>query len=88
MSTVTKLSSDQFPKVTRAAILVEQRQPLVVDEIALPDYLDVGQVLVELAYSGICGSQLGEIDGTRLSDVIRRNTALTNLQSNVFVSRG
>jgi hypothetical protein len=34
------------------------------------------------------GRQLGEIDGTRLSDVIRRNTALTNLQSNVFVSRG
>jgi hypothetical protein len=36
----------------------------------------------------LSGRQLGEIDGTRLSDVIRRNTALTNLQSNVFVSRG
>jgi Zn-dependent alcohol dehydrogenase len=68
MSTVTKLSSDQFPKVTRAAILVEQRQPLVVDEITLPDHLDVGQVLVELAYSGICGSQLGEIDGVKGPD--------------------
>ena len=68
MSTVTKLSSDQFPKVTRAAILVEQRQPLVVDEIALPDHLDVGQVLIELAYSGICGSQLGEIDGVKGPD--------------------
>ncbi len=34
------------------------------------------------------GDQLGEVDGTHLSDVIRRNTALTNLQSNVFVFRG
>jgi hypothetical protein len=32
------------------------------------------------------GRQLGEIDATRLSDVIRRNTSLTNLQSNVFIS--
>ena len=68
MSTVTKLNSDQFPRTTKAAILVEQRQPLVVDEIALPDHLDVGQVLVELAYSGICGSQLGEIDGVKGPD--------------------
>jgi hypothetical protein len=34
------------------------------------------------------GDQLGEVDGTHLADVIRRNTALTNLQSNVFVFRG
>jgi hypothetical protein len=34
------------------------------------------------------GRELGEIDGTHLSDVIRRNTALTNLQANVFVWRG
>ena len=50
---------------TEAAILVEQRQPLVVEEIALPETLDVGQVLVEIAFSGICGSQLGEIDGVK-----------------------
>jgi S-(hydroxymethyl)glutathione dehydrogenase/alcohol dehydrogenase len=55
-----KLSSDKFPRTTRAAILVEQGKPLVVDEIELPKFLDVGQVLVELAFSGICGSQLGE----------------------------
>ena len=36
----------------------------------------------------LSGRDLGEIDGTHLSDVIRRNTALTNLQSNVFVWRG
>ncbi len=30
--------------------------------------LDVGQVLVELHFSGICGSQLGEIDGVKGPD--------------------
>jgi len=68
MSTVIKLSSDRFPRATHAAILIAQHQPLVVDEIELPEYLDVGQVLVELAYSGICGSQLGEIDGVKGPD--------------------
>ena len=68
MSIVTKLNRDQFPRVTRAAILVAQQQPLVIDEIELPEQLDVGQVLVELAYSGICGSQLGEIDGVKGPD--------------------
>ena len=60
-----KLNSDKFPRTTRAAILVQQAQPLVVDEIELPKRLDTGQVLVELAFSGICGSQLGEIDGVK-----------------------
>lgn len=36
----------------------------------------------------LSGRQLNEIEGTRLSDVMRRNTSLTNLQSNVFVWRG
>jgi S-(hydroxymethyl)glutathione dehydrogenase/alcohol dehydrogenase len=57
-----------LPKTTRAAILVEQRKPLVVDEIGLPAQLDVGQVLVEIHCSGICGSQLGEIDGAKGED--------------------
>jgi peroxidase len=34
------------------------------------------------------GQELGQIEGTRLSDVIRRNTSLTNLQPNVFVWKG
>ncbi len=38
--------------------------------------------------STLRGEQLGDIEGTRLSDVIRRNTALTNLQPNVFTWRG
>jgi Zn-dependent alcohol dehydrogenase len=52
----------------KAAILVEQRKPLIVDEIELPQTLDVGQVLVKIHYSGICGSQLGEIDGAKGED--------------------
>jgi S-(hydroxymethyl)glutathione dehydrogenase / alcohol dehydrogenase len=57
-----------MPKTMRAAILVEQRKPLVIEEIELPPSLDVGQVLVKIHYSGICGSQLGEIDGAKGED--------------------
>ena len=57
-----------IPKTMKAAILVEQRKPLVADEVELPDSLDVGQVLVKIHYSGICGSQLGEIDGVKGED--------------------
>ncbi len=57
-----------MPRTTKAAILVEQRQPLVVDEIELPSQLDCGQVLVRVFYSGICGSQLGEIAGVKGPD--------------------
>jgi S-(hydroxymethyl)glutathione dehydrogenase / alcohol dehydrogenase len=52
----------------KAAILVEQRKPLVIAEVELPRMLDVGQVLVKVHYSGICGSQLGEIDGVKGED--------------------
>lgn len=57
-----------LPRTTLAAILVEQKRPLDVAEITLPLTLDIGQVLVEFAYSGICGSQLGEIDGVKGPD--------------------
>jgi len=57
-----------IPLAMKAAILVEQNQPLVIADIKLPQKLDVGQVLVSLAYSGICGSQLGEIDGVKGPD--------------------
>jgi S-(hydroxymethyl)glutathione dehydrogenase/alcohol dehydrogenase len=56
------------PSTTVAAILVAQQQPLVVDTIELPPVLEVGQVLVQLKVSGICGSQLGEIDGVKGPD--------------------
>ena len=55
-------------KTTRAAVLVHQKSPLPIWEITLPDSLDFGQVLVEVIYSGICGSQIGEIDGVKGKD--------------------
>jgi len=58
----------ELPTTTKAAILVAQHEPLVVDSIELPKELEVGQVLVELQCSGICGSQLGEIDGVKGPD--------------------
>ena len=57
-----------IPKTMKAAILVELRKPLVIDEIELQQTLDVGQVLVKIHFSGICGSQLGEIDGAKGED--------------------
>ena len=51
----------------RAAILVEQNKPLVIEEIEMPS-LRFGQVLVKLDCSGICGSQLGEISGVKGPD--------------------
>jgi len=54
------------PRSMRAAILIEQKKPLeMVDNVKLPNTLSVGQVLVKIIYSGICGSQLGEIDGVK-----------------------
>ena len=48
-----------------AAILVESKQPLVVDEINLVNPLRAGQVLVEILFSGICGAQINEIDAVK-----------------------
>ncbi|MGA1823321.1 MAG: zinc-binding dehydrogenase [bacterium] len=55
-------------KKMRAAILTELHQPLVIDEVSLPEELEYGQVLVKIFYSGICGSQLGEINGVKGED--------------------
>ena len=52
----------------KAAILVEQKKPLVIADIKLPNTLEYGQVLVQVRYSGICGSQIGEIDGVKGPD--------------------
>lgn len=58
----------QIPRTMKAAILVEQNKPLVIDEVELPETLECGQVLVKVLYSGICGSQLGEIAGVKGPD--------------------
>tara|TARA_B100001250_G_scaffold413969_1_gene450010 strand:+ start:387 stop:1436 length:1050 start_codon:yes stop_codon:yes gene_type:complete len=55
-------------KKTKAAILVKQKKPLVISEIELPNKLLKGQILVQMLYSGICGSQLGEIEGIKGKD--------------------
>ena len=57
-----------MPKTMKAAILTELRKPLVVTDIELPKTLQIGQALVKVSYSGICGSQLGEIDGVKGKD--------------------
>ena len=50
-----------------AAVLVELGKPLVLEEIEIPK-LTYGQVLVKVLCSGICGSQIGEINGAKGTD--------------------
>ena len=57
-----------IPKTMKAAVLTELRAPLQVVELAMPETLAAGQVLVKIHFSGICGSQLGEIDGAKGED--------------------
>ena len=52
---------------TQAAILSELKKPLLVAELEIPA-VRPGQVLVELHYSGICRSQIGEWLGYRGPD--------------------
>jgi len=52
----------------KAAILAKSREPLIVDEIELPETLDVGQVLVKVLYTTICGAQLNEIAAAKGPD--------------------
>lgn len=52
----------------KAAVLIETKKPLeVIDEIVLPT-LGQGQVLVKIAFSGVCHSQLMEVEGLRGKD--------------------
>ena len=55
-------------KTAKAAILAQSRAPLIVDEITLPEALGVGQVLVKVLYSTICGAQLNEIAAAKGPD--------------------
>lgn len=51
----------------KAAILIETNTPLKIDDIKFSS-LKHGQVLVKLAYSGVCHSQLMEVRGKRGED--------------------
>jgi S-(hydroxymethyl)glutathione dehydrogenase / alcohol dehydrogenase len=55
----------EMPKTMKAAVLVETKAPLRILEVTMPEALAVGQVLVKIHFSGVCGSQLGEIDGAK-----------------------
>jgi S-(hydroxymethyl)glutathione dehydrogenase / alcohol dehydrogenase len=52
---------------TEAAILVELAKPLEVVELEMPA-IKPGQVLVEIAFSGVCGSQVNEAMGLKGED--------------------
>ena len=52
----------------KAAILVESRKPLVVADIEFPEALDVGQVLVKVLHTSICGAQINEIAAVKGPD--------------------
>src|SRR6059058_31625 len=51
----------------KAAVLVGQNAPLDIYEVELPK-LDIGQVLVKVDHSGICGKQIDEITGRQGED--------------------
>lgn len=51
----------------KAAVLVKQNAPLAIVELEIPK-LDVGQVLVKVDFSGICGKQIDEITGRQGED--------------------
>lgn len=51
----------------KAAVLVRQNAPLEILDVDLPK-LDVGQVLVAVDHSGICGKQIDEITGRQGKD--------------------
>jgi Zn-dependent alcohol dehydrogenase len=55
-------------KKMKAAILVNTNRPLVIDQVTMPTKLKLGQVLVKNTYSGICGSQVGEINASKGPD--------------------
>jgi S-(hydroxymethyl)glutathione dehydrogenase/alcohol dehydrogenase len=52
----------------KAAIIVKSREPLVVDDLAVPNDLAAGQVFVKIDCSGICGAQINEIDAVKGQD--------------------
>jgi S-(hydroxymethyl)glutathione dehydrogenase/alcohol dehydrogenase len=52
---------------THAAVLHTLSAPLSIEEIDLPE-LRIGQVLVEIAYSGVCHTQLSEVMGRKGPD--------------------
>ncbi len=57
-----------YKKKFKASYLNKINENLKISNISFNDKLKKGQVLVKLKYSGVCGSQLGEISGVKGKD--------------------
>ncbi|MBI2135303.1 zinc-binding dehydrogenase [Candidatus Woesearchaeota archaeon] len=55
----------KYPLNFKAAVLEGHNKPLAVDTVTFEGPLQKGQVLVKIHYSGICGKQIEEIQGTK-----------------------
>lgn len=62
-----------MPSKTEAAVLFELGKPLRLIPLTIPS-LQPGQVLVDVAYSGICHTQILEVDGKRGKDAYLPHT--------------
>ena len=51
-------------KYAHAAVLVKTGEPLKIMDLKIPE-LKTGQVLVKVAYSGVCHTQILEMDGKK-----------------------
>lgn len=54
-----------YPIKFKAAILRDHNKPLSIQEVTFAGPLEEGQVLVRIHYSGICGKQIEEIQGSK-----------------------
>jgi Zn-dependent alcohol dehydrogenase len=52
----------------KCVILEKSKKPLVYADVEIPSKLTFGQVLIKIKYSGICGSQINEIDSIKGQD--------------------
>jgi len=57
-----------YPITFNTAILEQTNHPLIIDQVQFFGPLLLGQVLVQINYSGICGKQIEEIKGTAGKD--------------------
>ena len=75
---------------TEAALLVQTGKPLVLAQIEIPA-LKPGQALVEISYSGACGTQVMEWRGDKGEDGEggrRGNTAADIVEGHLSISCG
>ena len=52
-----------YPLSFKAAIIEKKNKPLAIKTISFNGPLRIGQVLVKLRFTGICGKQIDEIEG-------------------------